>query len=411
MEGTAPHIWTRLYCLACVACLVAGSWGTGVLAASDGARPPIVIGASLSLTGNFAADGLAFKQGYLLWEDAVNKSGGLLGRPVTIRILDDGSSASRVTANYQQLIARDHVNLLFGPFSTLLTLPASVVAGRYGYALVEGAGGGPSVFTRGLRNVFDVSLPVVNLLTSFTRYILSLPASLRPKTAAYATEDDPFAEPQVALARSLLEKGGVRTICNVTYSPSTTNYAPVADKVANSQAQVAVLGTYFADSVALVSRFRQTHYNPEALIATSGPDQGREFTDAVGLRNAEGIFVPNGWYPEAGTLANADMVKAYLARYGGTADSISADVAEAYAVGQVLSQAVTRLHSLDNASLTVALHLGTYNSVQGLVEFDRAGRNIRAEAYLFQWQNGIFLPVFPESAAAAVPEFPKPRWQ
>ena len=41
------------------------------------------------------------------------------------------------------------IALVFGPFSTLLTLPAGVGAARYGYAFVEGAGGGPAVFTQG----------------------------------------------------------------------------------------------------------------------------------------------------------------------------------------------------------------------------------------------------------------------
>jgi branched-chain amino acid transport system substrate-binding protein len=110
-------------------------------------------------------------------------------------------------------------------------------------------------------------------------------------------------------------------------------------------------------------------------------------------------------------FGNVTMVTAYLTKYGGTPDEISSNVAEAYAVGQVVAQAVTRLHSLDNARLIEALHTGTFDSVQGPVGFDSSGQNVRAQAYLFQWQNGIFLPVFPESAAAADPEFPKVRWQ
>src|SRR6266566_1530804 len=37
---------------------------------------PIKIGISLSFSGDFSADGMAFEQGYQLWADAVNKSGG-----------------------------------------------------------------------------------------------------------------------------------------------------------------------------------------------------------------------------------------------------------------------------------------------------------------------------------------------
>ena len=41
---------------------------------------PITIGASLSLTGDFSADGQAFEKGYKMWDKDINAHGGLLGR-------------------------------------------------------------------------------------------------------------------------------------------------------------------------------------------------------------------------------------------------------------------------------------------------------------------------------------------
>ena len=165
----------KALCIAGALSLALSSLGATARAAHHSAPSPIKIGFSLSLTGDFSADGLAFQQGYKLWADDVNKHGGLLGRPVQLILLSDASSAVQTTTDYQKLVNVDHVDLLFGPFSSLLTKPASVVANRYGYALVEGAGGGPSVFTRGLHNLFDVSLPVANLLTSFAGYINAVP--------------------------------------------------------------------------------------------------------------------------------------------------------------------------------------------------------------------------------------------
>src|SRR5439155_11648159 len=59
---------------------------------SNQPQTPIKIGASLSLSGDFSADGKAFEQGYQLWADMVNKSGGLLGRQVQLDIVSDASS-------------------------------------------------------------------------------------------------------------------------------------------------------------------------------------------------------------------------------------------------------------------------------------------------------------------------------
>src|SRR5579872_7486799 len=124
----------------------------------------ITIGASLSLTGDFSADGQAFQKGYNLWAKDVNAAGGIGGKQVKLTILNDASSPNQVVTNYQTLINSDHVDLTFGPFSSLLTTPASAVAARAGYAFIEGAGGAPSVFNtpqnQADHNVFDVSLPI-----------------------------------------------------------------------------------------------------------------------------------------------------------------------------------------------------------------------------------------------------------
>lgn len=376
------------------------------------ALPPIKIGISLSLTGDFSADGLGFQQGYQLWADTVNAHGGLLGRQVQLDIVSDASSPDQVQTNYEKLITVDKVDLVFGPYSSLLTKPASVVADRYGYAMVEGAGGAPSVFNRGLKNVFDVSLPILYNLDSFGAFLLSLPADQRPKSIAYATEDDPFTQPQIDRLKSTMEAAGITTAFYQVYPAETTDYNPIADKIIASKADVVVAGVFLPDLTAFMQRFKQQHYNPKAMIATTGPDLGKDFLTAVGgAANAEGIMVGNLWYAGANYPGNADMVSAYLAKNGGTADGMNGDIAEGYAVGQVMQQVIEKIQSLDNAKILAELHSGsTYTSVQGPVTFDDVGENIAAKALIFQWQNGQFLPVYPPAGATAQPEYPKANW-
>src|SRR5580698_5421513 len=165
--------------------------GGGSNGGGNSSKAPITIGTSLSLTGDFDTDGQAFQKGYKLWVSEVNKAGGIDGHQVKLTILNDNSSQTQVVTNYQKLITVNHVDLTFGPFSSLLTAPASATAHRYGYAFVEGAGGAPVVFAQKLNNVFDVSLPVANELDPFTAWIKSLPASQRPTSGAYPMADDP----------------------------------------------------------------------------------------------------------------------------------------------------------------------------------------------------------------------------
>ncbi len=414
LERYAAKVKTSLSIIAVLVMVL-----TGVSACAQNTtvndQNPIIIGASLSLSGDFGGDGPAMKQGYELWADSINSKGGLLGRQVKLLILDDKSDPGLVAANYTKLIKDDHVDLIFGPFSSLLTKAAAPVAQAAKYAFIEGAGGGPSVFAHGWTNLFAVSLPVASNLVTFALYILSLPQSLRPRTAAYATSDDPFTEPQLRIAEQLLVNGGIKTVydTNPAYSADTTkDVTKYAEQVVKSHADLTILGTLLPDVKTYINVFKKDHYNPRALIATAGPDLGQDFISAVGgAKFTEGVFVPNGWYPQADNFQNAQMVQDYLAKYGGTADQINADVAEAFSVGQVLEQAVNKIHSMDNAKLIAELHSGdAFNTVQGTAKFDSTGQNTLALAYLFQWQHGNFIPVYPYSVATENPEFPKPTW-
>jgi branched-chain amino acid transport system substrate-binding protein len=379
---------------------------------------PILIGASLSLTGDFSDDGQAFLRGYQLWVHDVNASGGLLGRKVKLIYLNDRSDPGQVVTNYTTLISSDKVDLTFGPFSSLLTTPASAVAARNGFAFIEGAGGAPSVFTAApneqAHNVFDVSLPIADEMVPFARWVTSLPAGQRPKTAAYPMADDPFADPPVQLTQSALQKAGIRTVYSKVFPAEVPDYAPAADNVAAKNPDVVVLGSTDVPTVgAFVRAFQQQRYTPRIFIAAAGPDQGAAFTKAIGAGNASGIMVPNGWYPSSPDPDSQKMVAEYVKRYGGTPSDINADVAEAYAVGQVARQAVTATKGTDNSKIISYLHSGvTLRTVQGSVKFDALGRNGEATTYIFQWQNGTYVQILPVATAGSVAILnPKPAWK
>jgi branched-chain amino acid transport system substrate-binding protein len=386
-------------------------------AASAGSAGPVTIGASLSLTGDFSADGQAFEKGYKLWAKDVNARGGLLGRKVKLTILDDASTPNQVVSNYQTLFGTDHVDLAFGPFSSLLTAPASSVAARYGMAFVEGAGGAPSVFdtpsNQADHNVFAVSLPVADEMIPFVNWIASLPASERPKTAAYPMAQDPFADPPVQLAQTELQKLGVQTVYSKVFPEQVADYKGPADEVAATNAQLVVLGSTDVPTVAaFMQSFQQRHYKPRLFIAAAGPDQGGAFTSAVGTGNAAGMMVPNGWYPGYANAQSKQMVREYVAQYGGSASSVNADVAEAYSVGQVIAQAVASTGGTANAKIIRYLHGDVQlNTVQGPVKFDALGENGAAATFVFQWQDGSYSQVLPTGTTGSVSILAtKPPW-
>jgi branched-chain amino acid transport system substrate-binding protein len=384
----------------------------GTATATPSPGTPITIGVSVSLSGDFSGDGKALVQGYDLWAQDINKKGGLLGHQVTMKYVDDASSTTQVVTNYQRLISSDKVALVFGPYSSLLTKPSAAVVDRLGYAFPEPAGGAPSVFALGLHSLFFVQPAAIeDNLVSYTQWLLSLPADQRPATAAYATEDDPFTQPQIDKAKGLLEAAGIKTASYKVYPAEVTDFTALALQVVNSKADVVILGTQVPDAIAFVKTFITQHYNPKTIIETAGPDQGVTFSKPLGA-NTEGIMVPAGWTSGSTAYGNPIFVSEFIAKYGGTAGDISADAAEAYSVGQVVDQAATKANSIDNQKLIDTLHTGTYNTLQGPIGWDAVGKPTGGGGiFVEQWQNGTAIFVYPATVAAAQPQYPKRAWQ
>lgn len=83
----------------------------------------IVLGQSAPFSGPAAQLGIQFHEGAKLYFDAINAKGGINGRAIELRKLDDGYEPPRTEANTKQFIA-DGVFALFGYIGT----PTSVVA-------------------------------------------------------------------------------------------------------------------------------------------------------------------------------------------------------------------------------------------------------------------------------------------
>jgi branched-chain amino acid transport system substrate-binding protein len=397
------------------ACSSGGSGGS--TNNSPSSKQPILIGVSVSLTGDFSADGQAFQRGYNLWAADVNKAGGILGRKVKIIYLDDKSDPTQGSTNVQQLISSNHVDMLFGPFSSLITGPTATVAARYGYAMIEGAGGAPAVFetpsNQAKHNVFDVSYPIVAQFDPIVSWIKSLPASQRPKTAAYPIIDNPFTIPPEQRTQKALEALGVKTVYSKVLPAELPNAKSVADQVAAAKADAVFLGSVDVPTVgAFMQAFQQQHYNPKIFAATAGPDQGAAFLKAVGKANATGIMTANGWYGGYDNPQSKQMVSEYIAQYGGTPSDINSDVAEGYSVGQVAEQAIKATGGTNQAKIISYLHSGvTLSSVQGPVQFDSLGMNTKPVLFVFQWQNGNYAQVLPVGApGSGTILYPKPNW-
>jgi ABC-type branched-subunit amino acid transport system substrate-binding protein len=108
-------------------------------------------------------------------------------------------------------------------------------------------------------------------------------------------------------------------------------------------------------------------------------------------------MVPNAWFGGSSNPQSEKMVAEYIKKYGGTAADVNADVAEAYAVGQVITAAVKATGGFDNTKIiSTCTQASRSRACSVPVKFNTLGENNQPTAYTFQWQGAKFVEVNPD---------------
>jgi ABC-type branched-subunit amino acid transport system substrate-binding protein len=132
--------------------------GASLIGGSSAARAQVgklVLGQSAAFTGPAAQLGIQFHLGAKLWFDRLNAQGGLEGRNIEIRMLDDGYEPDRCVENTQKLIDED-VFALFGYIGTPTSLAALPLIKRSQLPFIAPFTGAMALREPLLRNVFHL---------------------------------------------------------------------------------------------------------------------------------------------------------------------------------------------------------------------------------------------------------------
>ncbi len=94
---------------------------------------PLKIGMAVSLSGQFQTQGRQALSGLQAWAADVNRAGGIRVSPkspvpVSLLYYDDASNRKQVRQATERLITRDRVDILLGPYSSMLAAAAADVA-------------------------------------------------------------------------------------------------------------------------------------------------------------------------------------------------------------------------------------------------------------------------------------------
>jgi branched-chain amino acid transport system substrate-binding protein len=375
----------------------------------------IELGAAVSATGIYAANGKNTKNGYEFAVKKINDAGGVkIGGKCyhfKIKYYDDESTPARAAQLVERLIDQDKIQYVLGPYGSPLTKAILPVIEKYKTPLVQGEAASRSLFTQGYKYQFGI----VATSEKYLAPVVDMAAALAKKAGKDASavkiamiyQDDAF---------SLDVRQGV-----VDQMKKYKMTAAVDDRMPKDLNDI----TSFLTKVKALK--------PDVLIV-SGHEKGaataaRQMADLkiqvplVGMTHCESAKVtqdfpkaseefvcPTQWDetmkigdPLFGTAANYNtQIKA---AYGYKV--VPYQTAQASAAVYVWEDAFKRANSLDKEKLREALTKTDLETFYGGVKFAADGSNPGKEIILRQIQGGKYKVVWPEKVAASKLTYPR----
>ncbi|HET6479016.1 MAG TPA: amino acid ABC transporter substrate-binding protein [Actinoplanes sp.] len=382
--------------------------------AEEGGDQPIVVGSTLSLTGAFAATGLIHKIAGEEYVARLNAAGGLLGRKVEWKVLDDQSDQSKVSQLYEKLITQDKVDLLMGPYATPNILSAMAVAQRHGYVLPQHT----AVLAPQL--TYECQFPAWSIGPQPNSFIpnqlfdavATLPAPptkvavLTSQSGSAAFVSDGFKDDRAG-AISIAKEKGLQVVVDVHYPPTTTDWAPIATQVRDANPDLVISNGLGVDAVNILQAMKQLNYVPKkmfALFPAPGP------LLALG-KPANGLLSVSMFEPNKATLAKlppeaTEIVDQFTAR--AKEAKLPYTVFETQATAswnawQILTAGVTGSGGTDQKKMCDSLHSKGADTVfSGHLTFDPKDHNFWPTTQsLKQIQDGDWVTVWPADKATA----------
>ncbi len=340
---------------------------------------PITIGFGMALTGNIAANGRAALIAMKLWEEDINKSGGLLGRPVKLVYYDDQSTPPNVPGIYTKLLDVDHVDLVVSGYGTNMTVPAMPVVMGHNKLFM-------TLFALAVNEDFHYNRfigmipagPGAGAKRAFSAGFFEVAKTMnpRPKTVAITGTDAESARNAIEGALHNIKDAGLKVVYNQTYPPTTADFSPIVRAINAKHPDVVYIASYPGDSVGMVNALHEVGLKARLVGGNLVGLQTTSIKMQLGPK-LNGLVNYNFWVPTPATM-NPE-IEAFLARYQVQAAKEGVDLLGyylppyAYAYLQVLGQAVKETGTLNDDKLAEYIHTHSFHTLFGELSFGEDG--------------------------------------
>jgi len=351
---------------------------SGVSPAADTIR----VGTTQPLSGKFKDFGEEQLRGLQMWVHDINSRGSLLGKDVELVYYDDYSEPDRSALLYRQLIEKDKVDLLIGPYSSGTTLAASSVAEEHDFPMVASAASAEKIWRRGYRNIFGTDTPAANYMD----IAIAVAQEKGAKTFDLISSDSEFSRDVADGIRKEIASRGLTVLMDEVYQLDQVDFTALAKKIRDSKGDVLLGATYLEDSLAirkaLITLGGTMRVKKDMVALTVGPAL-REFGDEMGPA-AEGIVGVVQWLRSVRKPGAQDFAYRYRLKYG---YNPGVHAAIGYSAGQVIEAAARLAGSIDKDAVREQLKTMTFHSLFGEYKVDETGRQIGKRNFLLQWQD------------------------
>ena len=369
----------------------------------------LTIGFTVSRTGKLNNDSIAQMRGFELWRDELNDQGGIKvgGKQYKVNFVsyDDESVNARVQQLYTRIINQDKAQFLFSPYSSGLVATAAIVSEQYGRIMLTTGAAEEKTYKLGNKNLFQVYSPADLYLAGAIEAV----KELNPKSqVALVYKDDPFSKAVLQSARKQVSEAGLTTVLDEAYSPETTDFGPVINKVISAKADVLLGGGHYPDGATLARQLYDHKARLKWVTLLVAPDSPNFATLGEA---AISISVPSQWEPQVSFKPDfgptaAEFTQRFQAKYG---IEPGYHAAGGYAAGLLLQRAIEQAGSPEQAKVAGVLNSMDVTTMFGRTKFStnpkEHGLQMGHEMVVAQWQrkggNVVKEVIWPKAAKSS----------
>ncbi|MFZ5736361.1 MAG: ABC transporter substrate-binding protein [Pseudomonadota bacterium] len=394
------------------AVVAATALGFGVSSAL--AADPIKIGVIAEAQ---AIAGASIPQAAQLAADEINAKGGIDGRKIEIVSYDNHSSSADSVRAFQRAVNEDKVHAVIASYISEVVLALMPWASRLKTPFVT-PGAASNEITKAVHKDYEKNkytfhgyLTSGELAQSVCDAAKDLLVDARQmKSAVIMSEDAAWTKPLDVGYQECLPKIGLKVLDHIRFSPDTTDFTPIFNKIEGSKPDVIITGISHVGVQPTVQWKNQQVPIPMFGIASQATNEtfGKDTNNASDGVLYQGVSGPG----VAVTPKSVPFAENFKKKYGNYPSYAGYT---AYDEVYYIAEAVKRAGSTDGDKLVEALEKTDYEGTIGRVQFYgkddpfthglKYGKGLLT-GLMLQWQDGKQVAVWPPEVAKAKIKFP-----